>query len=685
MTRLTSRIVQFASRHLGLTITVLVIAVGAGAVLLSPTLRARAEGVSQRALAWAGLAGAAEESGETYWCPMHPQIKRNNPNEVCPICNMALVKLEGEANAEAPEHLTLTERQIQQAGVVLQPVVRRRLYREIDTTGRIDYDETRLKTITSWVRDKSRIQDLFVNFTYEEVKKGQVLAKLYSEELIIAQRDYLRALEMRSRLGDIDLVGESEQRLRDQGMTPEQIQKLKTTRRPQDYVPVYATMSGTVIKRYVQQGSYVDKGDPLFEIADLSQVWLFADIYEEEYPLVQAGKLATVTVRSLPGRTFQGEVEYIDRVLNPQTRTVRVRIRVENVPSSGPTEGSDVAEPNAKRLMASTADEPIVPAPDRPSNSGGSGGVNGSTALPENDWGLVPGMYARVQLRHEAGEHLAVPEDAVLWSGQRRVVLVREGSETFRPKEVRLGTRWLYPVMDDKARGQRPAGSEGDESRSLADEFAKSGLEFGAHRKRYHVVLDGLAPGDQVVTAGAFLLNAESQFQSVLTKMLPPEDQAATLEEAVGEAVAGRIGEMLYAYFDLSAALAADDLKAVPIHSESLARAAEGLADQAARQNMDELAAAARDLIPAARKLTAKDSTEPKVARTRFGAISHDLIQLLANHGGKTLFEREVYLFECGMAKVGYEKWLWRTPQIHNPYMGQKMLTCGTKLKTLEP
>jgi len=278
---------------------------------------------------------------------------------------------------------------------------------------------------------------------------------------------------------------------------------------------------------------------------------------------------------------------------------------------------------------------------------------------------LKAGMFARVRLEHTWSSMLSVPENAVLWSGQRAVVMVKAGEGTFQPREVQLGRKWLY-ASDNAATGD-------------------SSLGFGDDRVRYHEVLAGLAVGDEVVTAGAFLLNAESQFQSVLAKMLPPESQEMTLEQVVGEPIATQIRNVLEAYFELSRLLAEDQLGEVPSQLAALNQATRTLVESAAAGDADTLQADAAKFHQLVASLSNSPPHDAVDARTRFGRISQELTKLLKAHGGKTLFGRDLYQFECGMSGVGYERWLWWSPEIHNPYMGQKMLKCGTKLDVLEP
>lgn len=577
--------------------------------------RVKEEGLDawRKARAWSGLSGEAEESGTVYWCPMHPQIKRKQTG-TCPLCNMALVPLEAGASDRPPTHLTLTVQQVQQSGVVTEPVLTRTLERTIDTTGRVEVDERRMAKIASWIPGKSRIVDLRVNYTGELVKPGEVMAELYSPELISAQSEYLIARQAEARMSARagSALGDSaRQKLLYWGLTPAQIDRLVQTGKVLDRVPISAPIGGTVHKLLVREGQYVTEGDLLFEVVDLSRLWLIADVYEDELPLVELGQTVTISVRSLPGETFTGRVAFIDYIVTADSRTVRVRMDLEN---------------------------------------------------PGHQ--LKPGMYARVEVEKRLPEILAVPSEAVIWSGQRSVVLMKRGKGTFEPREVKLGQKWLHAAEPEEQGGR--------------------GLEFGAEQKRYHEVKAGLKPGDSVVTAGAFLLNAESQFQSVLTKMLPAEGtESPGLEALIGEAPAKDLRAVLEAYYALSRSLSTDALGEVPERSNALSEAADRLARDSEKPDLQK---AARRVAGAASATELRLASDLEIARRGFGTVSKELVALLADFGGSALLGDEIHAFECPMAgKFGYKVWLQDGPELKNPYMGPKMLTCGKELDALQP
>lgn len=577
----------------------------------------------------------SENHGITYWCPMHPDIKRTIPG-ICPICNMALVELREEAKAREEGVLLLSDRQIQQAGVRTDYVRYRDLLRDIDTSGRIAYDERRLAHITSWISGgNSRIERLYVDFTGQTVKEGELLMEIYSPSLITSIEEYRLAIEALANLkkasSQTDIQNASSifestrNRLLKWGLNEKQIAELETKKVGSIDVyriPIYSPISGTVIEKLVKEGQYVSEGSMLLEIADLSTVWLLADIYEYELPFLKLGQDVEITLRSFPGKIFKGKVAFIEPFLQEETRTIRIRCDIDN-----------------------------------------------------KDMELKPGMYARARIRFEFPKILSVPESAVLHSGRREIVIIAEDGGRYKPVEVNLGRKWLYSLNPS-------TGSAG------------RGLSFGVDSERYHEVLDGLHTGEIVVVAGNFLLNAESQFQGILKKMLPAEEPQAekkkeiTLSSEIQPEIQKEMANIFEAYFTIQTSLADDSLNDIPEPIETMkesveslvaisSKALEGSEAQGFNKYLNDLKTALESFKP---------DSDMVQTRIFFGDLSKHIIEYLKDFAGSETIGtvgNDLNLFSCPMA-AGYGDWLQKGPDIKNPYMGKAMLRCGNRIKGRE-
>ncbi|TAK08481.1 MAG: efflux RND transporter periplasmic adaptor subunit, partial [Candidatus Manganitrophaceae bacterium] len=232
----------------------------------------------------------------------------------------------------------LTPQKKQLIGVQVAEVQEESIQKTIRAVGRVAYDERKLARIN--LKVEGWIQDLFVNFTGQEVKKGQPLFTIYSPDLLSTQQEYLLAKNSQQKLAaspiaDVretgkTLVSSARRRLLLWGITENQIQELEKRGEPQTNMTIYSPMNGIVTKREGTQGMRVMPEMTLYEIADLSTIWVLADVYESELSYLKTGQAATVTVAAYPGDTFQGKVAFIDPFLNPQTRTVRVRLETPN-------------------------------------------------------------------------------------------------------------------------------------------------------------------------------------------------------------------------------------------------------------------------------------------------------------------------------------------------------------------
>ena len=339
---------------------------------------------------------------------------------------LALVVAGAPAGAQGPhaghvhggagsEHVAirLDPAQRQAIGLTYGVVERRPVEKVIRTVGRFDYDERKLAEVT--LKVGGWIQDLFADYTGKPVRRGDPLFSLYSPDLFTAEQEYLLALETRSRLADSRVPGAREsanslarvarERLRLWDLDDRQIRALEEARKPELYVKIHSPTEGVVVEKNALRGQAVQPGMTLYKIADLSTIWVYADVYEYELPVVHEGLEARITTAYTPGEAFTARVAYVYPTLDPKTRTGRVRFELAN--------------------------------PERQP--------------------LRPDMYGDVEMHVDLGERLVVPETAILDSGRRQLAFVDGGDGRLEPREVRLGQRFegAVEVLEGLAAGER--------------------------------------------------------------------------------------------------------------------------------------------------------------------------------------------------------------------------------------
>ena len=306
---------------------------------------------------------AVEHAGKhldpNYVCPMHPQIIRGKPGN-CPICGMDLIKKEAEEKKEkkiiywvapmdanyrrdepgkSPMGMDLVpvyddgedgiSVKISAAvennmGVRTAKVKKDKLWRRIDTVGYVDFDENNISHIH--LRTKGWIEKLLIKSEGERVKEGQLLFEVYSPELVNAQEEYLQALSS----GHRGLSIASRERLEALGISDSQIKNLNKTRKAAQYVKIFAKQDGIVSKLNVREGMFVMPQKEVMSLADLSSIWILAEVFESQADWVKSGQSSEVKLSYLPGRVWEGQVEYIYPSLDPKTRTLKVRLRFDN-------------------------------------------------------------------------------------------------------------------------------------------------------------------------------------------------------------------------------------------------------------------------------------------------------------------------------------------------------------------
>lgn len=284
-------------------------------------------------------AGQAAEAATIWTCSMHPQIRLPEPGQ-CPICGMDLIPLKPDAGGgeAGPRSMTLSPAAQRIAEVEVTPAERRDVRTTLRVVGKLEADETRTREISAWVA--GRIDRLYIDATGVAVRQGQELFDLYSPELYSAQEELLQAIRASEALSRSALestrdsaprtVQAARERLRLWGLTARQVEAIEQRGAASDHVTITAPMSGIVMHKDAVEGTYVKKGQHVYAIADLSMLWLQLDVYEADLSWIQVGDPVEFETDAYRGETFPGQVVFIDPVLDERSRSVKVRVNVEN-------------------------------------------------------------------------------------------------------------------------------------------------------------------------------------------------------------------------------------------------------------------------------------------------------------------------------------------------------------------
>ena len=329
----------------------------------------------------------ASSKAETWTCSMHPQIRQPEPGD-CPICGMDLIPLEAGDEDIDPDAISMSESAMIIAGISTYKVGNTDGVKEISLNGKVEVNERTVYSQSSHI--PGRIEKIQVSFVGEYVKKGQVVAYVYSPELASTQQELIEAYTVK----DIqpELFESVKMKLKNWKVSDATINSIISSGKTQDRFPVYADVSGYIIKKNVELGDYLQKGQTLYDVADLSNVWVLFEIYESDMSWVKKGDKINYTVASFPGETFSGTIAFIDPFINPLTRIAKARVEVAN---------------------------------------------SGLKFKPE--------MFATGTLKTQISTNkstLSVPKSAVMWTGKRSIVYVKNETDkgiTFKLREVTLG------------------------------------------------------------------------------------------------------------------------------------------------------------------------------------------------------------------------------------------------------
>jgi len=347
----------------------------------------------------------AVKGKQLYTCSMHPFIIKEKPG-LCPICGMELIKKIDDASSgiaqtaaqkqqgEMLGHVTLSQTQRVMANVATVEAKEATLNKEINAVGIVQYDQSRQSKVTAWIA--GRLEGLNVNSVGAVVSKEKPVAEIYSPDLVATQQEYLLAIKSREQLKNSPiasiaqngegLVASAKQRLILFGVKERQIAELEKSGKPNIRVSIYTPLSGVVIEKMVQQGQYVNVGDVLFNIADLSHVWVEVEVYENEVSGIHVGQQVEIRSQSSPDKPSTGRIAFIYPFLDPKTRTVKARV--------------EMANPGMK---------------------------------------LKPEMFVNAIIKVPLSPTIVIPATAVMNTGKRQVVWVESSPGMFEPRSVQIG------------------------------------------------------------------------------------------------------------------------------------------------------------------------------------------------------------------------------------------------------
>ena len=598
-----------------------------------------------------------------YICPMMCVPPQGEPGR-CPVCGMELVPATTGDQTTDGRSIQVDPASRRVANIRTAVVQSVPLTRPIRAVGQLRYDEGALATISSYV--DGRIERLYADFTGMDVRRDDQLALIYSPPLYSAQVELLqsqRILAGTSSNGATARIRESQERLYEGarrklidelGMTETQVASLEQSGEASSRLHLYSPISGTVIERLAVEGQYIQRGEPIYRIANLSQVWLMLDLFPEDAAAVRYGQRVEAEVQSLPGRLFPGRVAFIDPVVNARTRTVGVRVVLPN--QRGLLRIGDFARATVEvdvHPSGDAVDEIYDPelagkwiSPRHPhviEDQPGACRVCGVPLVSASRFGFAdtPVDPAKV---------MVIPRSAVLMAGEHSVVYVEVEAGRFEIRPVVLG-----PSIGDRI-----------------------------------VIASGIQPGEHVAVSGNFLIDSQMVLAGNPSLIDPTRGQTApetpegplVLEQRSPQRVSGRTGEdleQLYqAYFAIAATLADDQPVPVP-QAEALHEAAAGLAEA------EELGGEARSRIATIAEHSLQlHSVTIGEAREVFKPISKSILQLATQARGAEA-ENWFIHFYCSMVPGGEGDWMQPSQPLANPYWGSAMLRCGIVARHLPP
>ncbi|MCA9159275.1 MAG: efflux RND transporter periplasmic adaptor subunit [Planctomycetales bacterium] len=587
---------------------------------------------------------AGGDKDKRYICPMMCTPPSTEPGR-CPVCAMELVEATGGGSGDG---ISVTIEAAARRLVGIQTAMSKlgEMTRTIRTIGSIDFDESRLSTISAYI--DGRLEKMYANYVGVKVTEGDDLALIYSPQLYSAQTEFVTSLDSntssRFGIGNSDMQEMARENLSELGMSQEQIASLSKSRTPQSRIRIKSPQSGTVIEKSAVEGDYVKTGQKILQIADLSSVWMMLDLFPDDAANVRFGQQVEAEIQSMPGEVFTGRVAFIDPTVNKRTRTVRVRVEVMNF--DGKLRPGDYA---TARITVPAIPGALVYDP----------ALSGKYISPmhpqviRDEPGKCPlcgmDLISTVQLGYALEPQpqqqvVTVPRDSVLLTGDSGVIYVETEPGRFEIRRVHVG-----PMNDTEA-----------------------------------VIVEGLAAGETVATGGNFLIDSQMQLAGNPSLMDPskapsyapgplklPESNPVMLAGAAGQ----EFDRAYDAYFEIQCALAAD-LAPPPVALNTMIDSLSKL------EMLAEVPDAAQMQIAKARRSAARMDGSLETAREAYRGVSHALLRAaVAARGPKSA--QALTHYYCPMVPGGGGDWMQPGGELANPYWGGEMLRCGELVREM--
>lgn len=556
-----------------------------------------------------------ESEVPTIWtCSMHPQIKQDKPGQ-CPICAMDLIPLTSMSavgDDVDPNEIVMTESAAKLAAIQTMVVLKGIPQKTVYLQGKVHVDERNIRKLTA--RFGGRIEKLFVNFTGQNVRKGEKLATIYSPDLVTAQRELLEAITFKESRPSLYAAAKGKLKLWD--LTDKQISAIEEKGEPQYYFDILSPISGTVSMRHVAVGDYIKEGTALFKVVDLTKVWVMFDAYESDLPWIRLGDKVDFTIHALPGKNFTAKVSYIDPFINGQTRVAKVRVEV----------------PNPKLT-------------------------------------LKPEMFTTGLLRSkiaESSKEILIPKSSVLWTGKRAIVYIKvpnRENPSFLYREIVLGPEAgaFYMVAEGLNEGEEIAVNgvfKIDAAAQLIGLPSMMNPEGGKISTGHQH--GGTAMSDEEMKE----MEEQSSKKTEVTKGIPMKFKM-------------QLDELLGKYLLLKDAFVDSDEKKVEEAAqkalEALKKVDMTLLKADVHNQWMKLQKPIKDNLNGIIQMKGIE-----MKRSHFSIVSDKLTEAVKQFGVSGNETSSLYLEFCPMAfnnKGAY--WISESKEIRNPYFGDAMLTCG--------